>query len=91
MKQGSTVCECGRDDIHSSKDCWTFEDKMKKYAELNLWVHKLKNVIEEKEIMKWLCTPNKALDNKIPFEMIMEGNIVELNKKIYETGEEVFS
>ena len=90
MKQGSTICECGRDDIHSSKDCWTFEDKMKKYAELNLWVHKLKNVIEEKEIMKWLSTPNKAFDNRIPFDMIMAGKSEELNRMIYEIGEGVF-
>jgi hypothetical protein len=29
-KKGSTVCKCGRDDIHSSKDCWTIEKLIKK-------------------------------------------------------------
>jgi hypothetical protein len=29
-KKGSTVCKCGREDIHSSKDCWTFDELIKK-------------------------------------------------------------
>ena len=34
MKQGSTICKCGRDDIHSSKDCWTIENRIKALNEL---------------------------------------------------------
>jgi len=34
MTQGKTVCECGRDDIHSSKDCWTIENRIKALNEL---------------------------------------------------------
>ena len=33
MKQGSTICECGRDDVHSSKDCWTIENTIKNLAD----------------------------------------------------------
>lgn len=33
MTQGKTICECGRDDIHSSKDCWTVEKMIKKFAD----------------------------------------------------------
>jgi hypothetical protein len=66
------------------------DDKLKEYAELNLFIQKLKPFMEKDKIVVWLGTPNKVLDNKIPFDIIMEGNIVELNKKIYEAGEEVF-
>jgi len=66
------------------------EDKLKEYAELNLFIQKLKPFMEKDKIIAWLGTPNKVLDNKIPFDMIMEGNIVELNKMIYEAGEEAF-
>lgn len=31
---GKTICECGRDDIHSSKDCWTIENRIKALNEL---------------------------------------------------------
>ena len=34
MKQGSTICECGRDDVHSSKDCWTIENRIAALNEL---------------------------------------------------------
>lgn len=34
MTQGKTVCECGRDDIHSSKDCWTIENTIAALNEL---------------------------------------------------------
>lgn len=29
MTQGKTICQCGRDDIHPSKDCWTIENWIK--------------------------------------------------------------
>jgi len=66
------------------------EDKLKEYADLNFFIHKLKNVIEEKEIMPWLCTPNKAFDNRIPFDMIQAGESEELYRMICEIGEGVF-
>jgi hypothetical protein len=68
----------------------TLDSKLKEYADLNLFIHKLKNVIEEKKIMPWLCTPNNAFNNKIPMEMIMAGETEELNRMIYELGEGVF-
>lgn len=34
MTQGKTICQCGRDDIHSSKDCWTIENRIKALNEL---------------------------------------------------------
>ena len=68
----------------------SLESKLKKYAELNLFIHKLKNVIEEKEIMPWLCKPNKAFNDRTPMEMIMAGETEELNRMIYEIGEGVF-
>jgi hypothetical protein len=66
------------------------ESKLKEYADLNLFIHKLKNVIEEKEIMPWLCKPNKSFNDRTPMEMIMAGETEELNRMIYELGEGVF-
>jgi hypothetical protein len=68
----------------------TLESKLKEYADLNLFIHKLKYVIEEKKIMPWLCKPNKAFNDKTPMEMIMAGETEQLNKMIYEAGEVVF-
>ena len=31
---GKTVCQCGRDDIHSSKDCWTIKNRIAALNEL---------------------------------------------------------
>jgi hypothetical protein len=89
-KQGSTVCECGRDDVHSTRDCWTLENKMKKYTDLNIWIHKLKQIMDEKMVLIWLSTPNNAFENRIPMNMIMEGKTEELNRMIYELGEGAF-
>lgn len=66
------------------------DSKLREYAELHLFIHKLKPFMEQDKIMAWLSKPNKVLDNKIPFDMIMKGDIVELNKMIYETGEKAF-
>ena len=68
----------------------TEKNDLQSFAELNLFILKLKPFMEKNKIIAWLGTPNKVLDNKIPFDMIMEGNIVELNKMIYEAGEEAF-
>ena len=68
----------------------TLESKLKEYADMNLFIHKLKYVIEEKKIMPWLCKPNKAFNDKTPMEMIMAGETEELNRMIYEAGEVVF-
>ena len=68
----------------------TLESKLKEYADLNLFIHKLKYVIEEKKIMPWLCKPNKAFNDRTPMEMIMAGETEQLNRMIYETGEIVF-
>jgi Protein of unknown function (DUF2384) len=68
----------------------TLESKLKEYADLNLFIHKLKYVIEEKKIMPWLCKPNKAFNDRTPMEMIMAGETEQLNKMIYEAGEVVF-
>lgn len=66
------------------------ESKLKEYADLNMFIHKLKTVIEEKKIMPWLCTPNKAFNDRTPMEMIMNGETEELNRMICEIGEGVF-
>ena len=66
------------------------ESKLKEYADLNMFIHKLKTVIEEKKIMPWLCKPNKAFNDRTPMEMIMAGETEELNRMIYEIGEGVF-
>ena len=34
MTQGKTVCQCGRDDMHSTKDCWTIESRIAALDEL---------------------------------------------------------
>ena len=68
----------------------TLESKLKEYADLNLFIHKLKYVIEEKKIMPWLCKPNKTFNDRTPMEMIMAGETEELNRMIYEAGEVVF-
>jgi len=66
------------------------DNKLKEYADLNIFIHKLKNVIKEEKIIPWLMTPNNSFDNKIPFDMIMDGETEELNRMIYELGEGVF-
>jgi hypothetical protein len=66
------------------------DEKLKEYAELHLFIHKLSPFMEKDKVISWLSKPNKALNNKIPFDMIMEGDIIELNKMIYEAGEGVF-
>jgi hypothetical protein len=53
MKQGSTVCECGRDDVHSSKDCWTIEKLIKKM-----------NTKESKEGVKKFFNDSKYIESK---------------------------
>jgi len=68
----------------------TLESKLREYADLNLFIHKLKHVIEEKKIMPWLCKPNKAFNDRTPMDMIMAGETEELNRMIYEIGEGVF-
>ena len=40
------------------------DNKLKEYADLNMFIHKLKAIMEEEKIMVWLCTPNNAFDNK---------------------------
>jgi hypothetical protein len=66
------------------------DKKIKEYADLNMWIHKLKTVIDERKIMKWLCTSNAAFNNRKPLDMIMAGESEELNRMIYEIGEGVF-
>lgn len=68
----------------------SLDSKLKKYADLNMFIHKLKNVIDEKKIMPWLCTPNNSFNNRTPMSMIMAGETEELNRMIYEIGEGVF-
>ena len=68
----------------------SLDSKLKEYADLNLFIHKLKNVIEEEKIMPWLCTPNNAFNNRTPMSMIMAGETEELNRMIYELGEGAF-
>jgi hypothetical protein len=66
------------------------DNKLKEYADLNMWIYKLKNIMEEEKIMVWLCTPNNAFDNKTPMKMIMAGETEVLNRMIYEIGEGAF-
>ena len=66
------------------------DNKLKEYADLNIFIHKLKNVMDEKKIITWLMLPNSAFNNKIPYDMIMAGDVEELNRMVYELGEGVF-
>jgi len=66
------------------------DSKLKEYADLNMWIYKLKNIMEEEKIMTWLSTPNNAFNNKTPMKMIMSGETEELNRMIYEIGEGAF-
>jgi hypothetical protein len=66
------------------------DNKLKEYADLNLFIHKLKHVIEEEKIMPWLSTPNNSFNNRTPMSMIMAGETEELNRMIYEIGEGAF-
>jgi len=66
------------------------DSKLKEYADLNCFIHKLKNVMKEEKIMVWLCTPNNAFDNKTPMKMIMAGDVEKLNRMVYEIGEGAF-
>jgi hypothetical protein len=66
------------------------DNKLKEYADLNMFIHKLKAIMEEEKIMPWLCTPNNAFDNKTPMKMIMAGDVEKLNRMIYELGEGAF-
>jgi hypothetical protein len=66
------------------------DNKLKEYADLNCFIHKLKTIMEEEKIMTWLCTPNNAFDNKTPMKMIMAGDVEKLNRMVYEIGEGAF-
>ena len=66
------------------------DNKLKEYADLNMFIHKLKAIMEEEKIMVWLCTPNNAFDNKTPMKMIMAGETEVLNRMIWEIGEGAF-
>ena len=66
------------------------DNKLKEYADLNCFIHKLKTIMEEEKIMPWLCTPNNAFDNKTPMKMIMAGQTEVLNRMIWEIGEGAF-
>jgi hypothetical protein len=66
------------------------DSKLKEYADLNMFIHKLKNIMEEEKIMNWLCTPNNAFNNSTPMKMIMAGDVEKLNRMIYELGEGAF-
>jgi hypothetical protein len=66
------------------------DNKLKEHADLNMFIHKLKTIMEEEKIMVWLCTPNNAFDNKTPMKMIMAGDVEKLNRMIYELGEGAF-
>ena len=52
MKQGSTICECGRDDIHSSKDCSTLEKLLEKWKDVLDYKPSEESEGEQKERLK---------------------------------------
>jgi len=66
---GKTVCECGRDDIHSSKDCWTIID----------WVENdqrdiCKRVKALNELAKQAQELDMGYDNEIAEKKMNEAN-----------------
>ena len=72
MKQGSTVCECGRDDVHSSKDCWTIENRITALNELAKQAQEL-DMGYDNEILKKMNTEQskegvKKFFHKYPFD-----------------------
>jgi hypothetical protein len=46
------------------------------------WYEKLEEIMERKEIAKWLITPNNTFENQIPWNMISKGDTKSLNKMI---------
>ena len=52
MTQGKTVCECGRDDIHSSKDCLTLEKLLDKWKDVLDYKPSEESEGEQKERLK---------------------------------------
>jgi uncharacterized protein (DUF2384 family) len=52
------------------------------HSDLHFWVMKLKPFMKADKAVLWLSTPNNALENKVPFDMIKEGKTEELRQMI---------
>jgi hypothetical protein len=62
------------------------------FADLHIWVMKLQRIgLTKDKALLWLATPNNALDNKVPFNMIKEGRSDELNNLIVQYKEKAFN
>jgi len=60
------------------------QNDFKNFARLNVYIQKLKKVIKVNDVLVWLATPNEAFDNKLPYDMIIEGNTDPIDKMIEE-------
>jgi hypothetical protein len=60
------------------------QNDFKNFARLNVYIQKLKKVIKVNDVLIWLATPNEAFDNKLPYDMIIEGNTNPIDKMIEE-------
>jgi len=62
------------------------QNDFKNFARLNVYIQKISKVIDRDKtfILEWLATPNEAFDNKLPYDMIIEGNTDPIDKMIEE-------
>jgi hypothetical protein len=77
MKQGSTICECGRDDIHSSKDCLTLENLLDKWKDVLDYKPSEESEDEQKERLK-----NTVLIESEKFHPISQDVLDQIDKSV---------
>jgi len=66
------------------KSLYSEQNDFKNFAKLNVYIQKLKKVIKINNVLNWLATPNEAFDNKIPYDMIIEGDTDPIDRMIEE-------